>query len=269
MSINMDKFAIRIHTDEFRFRCARGIHEHTGKEFHLHHEIFFLLDGEAELFSELGKIKLAPGTLVIVPKENLHQFFYIGNERDYFRCTFSFGSIEEFSELISSRMQKITVFQTDSLSELSFLFEKAKTLTFSARSIEEKRILLKAYLIEILVHLDITSEMTQDTAFLLSPITQKAIAYINQNIAADLSLASLSEYLHISESHLSHVFKADIHLPIHKYVQQKRLLLANDKILNSVPSVVAAAECGYHDYSNFYLQYKKYFGTAPSQSTKN
>jgi len=263
----MDKFAIKIHTNEIRFRYARGVHEHTGKEFHPHHELFFLFDGDAELFTEFGKIKLAPGTLVIVPKEHFHQFSNTGNETDYLRCTFSFGNIQEYSELIFSRIQQVTVFQTDSSSELAFLFERSKSLAFSARNLEEKRILLKAYLAEILIHLDEATKTPLETTFSLSPITKKAIAYINRHIAEDLSLTTLAEHLNVSVSHLSHVFKADIHLSIHKYVQQKRLILANDKILNSIPSAVAAAECGYHDYSNFYQQYKNYFGIAPSQST--
>ena len=259
----MEKFSIRIHTDEFRFRYARGVHEHTGKEFHPYHEIFFLLNGEAEFVSEQGKNKLTPGTTMIVPRESFHQFINTGNETDYFRCTFSFGEIAEFSELINKKFRKIMFLNDNIISEI---FVKAKDITSSTKSQLEKKILLKAYLAEILVHMDDRSESLPDADSLLSPITKNAIAYINQNIAEDLSLCSLSERLHVSASHLSRVFKTDMHLSIHKYIQQKRLILANEKILHSASAIQAAAECGYHDYSNFYMQYKKYFGVAPSQS---
>ena len=262
----MDKFQIRIDTDEFRFRYAKGVIEETGKEFHPHHEIFFLFDGEVELFSEIGKIKLFPGTLIIVPKEHLHQFINTGNETDYLRCTFAFENIEEYSDLINCKLKRLTVFQINSASELSSLFEKAKSLVFSDRTITEQKILLKAYLAEILVHLDSESQAAPNEFFILSPLVKQAIAYINRNIATDLSLNVLAKQLHVSASHLSHIFKSEIRMPIRKYIIQKRLLLANEKIMHSIPASTAAAECGFHDYSNFYQQYKKYWGVAPSQS---
>ena len=58
-------------------------------------------------------------------------------------------------------------------------------------------------------------------------------------------------------SYLSHVFKNDLHISIHKYVLEKRLILANKKIRQSVNPTVAASECGFADYSAFYRQYKK------------
>ena len=44
---------------------------------------------------------------------------------------------------------------------------------------------------------------------------------------------------------------------------------ANKKIKNSVPRTQAAIECGFHDYSGFYKQYKKMFGVVPRECKKS
>ena len=55
-------------------------------------------------------------------------------------------------------------------------------------------------------------------------------------------------------------------MSIHKYVLEKRLILENKKIRQSVNPTVAASESGFADYSGFYRQYKKMFGVSPAKS---
>lgn len=76
----------------------------------------------------------------------------------------------------------------------------------------------------------------------------------------------LSEKMHVSPSYLSHVFEKDLQISLHKYVLEKRLILANKKIKQSVNPTIAASECGFGDYSGFYRQYKKMFGVSPTKT---
>ena len=39
-----------------------------------------------------------------------------------------------------------------------------------------------------------------------------------------------------------------------------------EKISSGTPAVIAASECGFNEYSNFYRQYKKIFGISPSNT---
>lgn len=259
----MDKFAIRLQTEQILFRYARGVYEQKEKEFHTQHELFFLLEGETEFISEAGRKRLAPGTLVLVPKDTFHQFITLGDENAYTRCVFKLGALEDLEELIRSKLDGIRFIQN---TEITGLFARLQALCTSAQSRLEKSILLKAYLAQVLVHInDASAEPVNSTSF-LSPITKKAIQYIRDHIGESLTLQVIAHRLHISASHLSHQFKADMQIPLHKYILNKRLILANKKILHSTPPVQAAEECGFHDYSNFFVQYKKRFGYPPSQS---
>lgn len=259
-----DKFSIRIQTDEIRFRYARGMPVQE-REFHTQHEIFFLIKGELDVISEMGRKKIMPDTALIIPKGVFHQFAHGLAEQDCERCVFKMREIKEFSELIEAKFHRIQLVKNAAITEV---FRQLQAMAQSDRTQGEKQILLKAYLAQILVFLDCRQEESQDASTLLSPITREAIDYISRNIRSNLTLQTISEQLHISSSHLSHIFKVDMHFSIHKYILNKRLILANEKIVHGVSPVEAAASCGFRDYSNFYLQYKKRFDRAPSVVSK-
>ncbi len=262
----MRKFAIRLHTEQILFKYARGIYEQREKEIHTRHELFFLMDGQAEFISEFGHKKIAPGTLVVVPKETFHQFVTQGDETAYTRCVFKFAAPTDLEELIQLKCGGIRFIED---AEIAGFFEKLKGLCTSDHSQLEKQILLKSYLAQVLVSIkDADATPADDTAF-MSTTTKKVIQYIRGHIADDLTLQNIAEQLHISTSHLAHQFKKEMQMPLHKYVLNKRLTLAHKKISQHVPATRAAEECGFRDYSNFFVQYKKQFGHPPSHHKPN
>jgi len=259
----MDKFAIRLHGDQILFRYARGIHELGEREIHTQHELFFLLEGETEFISEMGHKRLTPGTLVLVPKDTFHQFIVLGDESRYTRCVCKFGAIEDLNELICQKLQRVRFIHNG---EIPDLFAKLQNLCVSRKSQLETSVLLKAYLAQILVHVNDSSAEPVSCDLFLSPITEKAIQHVRDHIGECLPLESIANFLHVSTSHLSHQFKADMQISLHKYILNKRLILANQMILHSILPIQAAEECGFRDYSNFFVQYKKHFGYPPSRS---
>ena len=84
-----------------------------------------------------------------------------------------------------------------------------------------------------------------------------------------ITVAKISETLNVSKSCVAHIFKKEMNISIYKYILEKRLILAHNKILDGMPATLVALECGFSDYSGFYKQYKKMFNTAPSYSKKD
>lgn len=252
-----------IRTKDILFRYARGIQEPPRKESHIQHEIFFLLKGEAELISESGRKTLTSHTLAVIPGETFHQIIPGSRGADYCRCVFKMEKIGEFAELIQIVFQKVRILYDSRITEI---FLKLEELALSGRSRMEEEILVKAYLAQLLVLInDNAKEQLEIEAFQV-PVTREVIAYINRNLDKDLSLEVLADRFHVSSSYLSGVFKKDMHVSVHKYIMEKRLIMANEKIRKGAAPVKVAMECGFFDYSNFYIQYKKRFGAAPSRS---
>lgn len=258
--LSRNKFAAQIQTKEILFRCARGVYEQSEKEFHMKHEMIFLLEGEAEFVSEYGRMKLTPHTGILIPGGTIHQCIYPTDEESLLRCGFQFGEVSELSELIGQKCEQIMLLKNERISEL---FLQLAQLPFQRISQVEKELMLKAYLVMVLVHINRNAE---EAVAKLSSITDSAISYINDNLKKELSLQILSEQLHVSSSYLSHTFKNDMKISVHKYILNRRLVQAQRLLQQAYSPAQAAEECGFRDYSNFYLQYKKRFGAAPSQA---
>lgn len=91
------------------------------------------------------------------------------------------------------------------------------------------------------------------------------VAYINENLAEDLTLDRLAEVCYISKSYLSHQFKQYTGLSIYQFIIKKRLTVARNMIQEGTPVTEACMTCGFSDYSNFHRSFKKEFGVSPKE----
>ena len=89
--------------------------------------------------------------------------------------------------------------------------------------------------------------------------------YISDNLSESLDIKSLAEIVHISSSGITHMFKKEFGIPIHKYIMQKRLIYAKRLIEKGEQLSKICADAGFKDYSSFYKAYTNYFGYAPSK----
>ncbi len=255
----MEEFAKFIKTDEIKFKHAKGMRDIIGNEMHSYHEIFFFIGGNAEFISEHGHQKLLPNTTVVIPKETFHCFSVIGEEKHYQRLVFNFDKVSELNDLIENNLSQISLIYDERLTQY---FKELIALTNSDFTTREKEVLLKSIFAQILIHLKKQEPISINPN--ISALTKKTLAFIHNNLSASLTVESISKTIFVSPSYLAHVFKKDLRIPIHKYVLEKRLITADKMIKNRILPTRACIECGFTDYSGFYLQYKKMFGVPPS-----
>ncbi|MBQ8817376.1 MAG: helix-turn-helix transcriptional regulator [Clostridia bacterium] len=254
-----EEFAKFVVTNEIKFKYAKGMRDITGKEIHIYHEIFFFIGGDAEFISEQGSTKLSPFTTIIVPKNTFHCFIVHGEEKDYCRCVLNFENVSNVEEIINEKLKNIFITKDKTIELLFLQMREIHSLPLSQT---EKEILLKSYFSQLIVFLKGQEEPAFEIP--VNPVTEKAITYINQNIGKQLTVQQIAKAQHISESYLAHIFKKDMHIPIYKYILEKRIFLADKKIKCNIPATQAAIECGFQDYSGFYKHYKKIFGMPPT-----
>lgn len=94
------------------------------------------------------------------------------------------------------------------------------------------------------------------------------INYINGNLTEDLSVERLASLFFLSKYYLMHRFKAQTGFTLHRYILQKRLMMANTFLKQGEPATEACARCGFGDYSSFVRAFKKMFGLAPKKHLK-
>lgn len=98
-----------------------------------------------------------------------------------------------------------------------------------------------------------------------NPTVRQIIGQISQNLSGDLSVETLAKIANTSPSCLTHNFKSEMGISLHRYIVQKRMMYARERIKSGEMPSEIAVDCGYNDYSSFYKAYIKYFGEAPTR----
>ncbi len=90
------------------------------------------------------------------------------------------------------------------------------------------------------------------------------IEYINRNLGKELSIDLLADHFYVSKYHMMRVFKNETGYSIHKYITEKRVLMARTLIMGGMQATSACIECGFNDYSSFSRAFKNQLGVLPS-----
>ena len=246
-----------IKTNKTIFKYAKGRSVESGKEFHVYHEIILFLDGDAEFISEDIHLPIKPGTLLVIPKETYHQIIIHGNHENYCRCVIHFHDSPEFLDFFCEKKLSQAIIAADK--DIRFLFDK---LINASRENGNK--ILDAALTLLF------NEIAEKSNVFASENIQNlyvkhAVDYINHNINQKITINEIAKECMISPSSLSHVFKKEMNIPLHKFIIKKRLINAYHRIMSGEATTTVAIECGFNDYSGFYKQYKKMFNVTPSQ----
>ncbi|MBP1966748.1 response regulator [Paenibacillus aceris] len=96
--------------------------------------------------------------------------------------------------------------------------------------------------------------------------TQKAMAYIQQNLGNDVGLQQVAKFVHLHPNHLSEVFKKEAGITFGDYVTRQRINRAME-ILTGSPAKIAeiAGAVGFEDIKYFSQVFKKFTGKTPSE----
>ena len=246
-------------SDAFTVKYAKGPSDRHGKEFHAYHEIIYFLGGTGEFICDDFRVGLRQNQIMIIPKARYHQLCMTGNEEDYHRCVIHFDNIPSLHELTDKVLDKITVFDADIT--MCALLDRVIELT---KHTKNESIAGNVVFAVVILLLEKTLQKGNRTRVMnIEPLSHQCLALINRNLCGSLSVSFLAERLNLSPSALSHIFKKEMHISVYKYILEKRLVLAHEKILAGSRATEAAWECGFHDYSGFYKQYKKMFGVPP------
>ena len=254
-------FSQYIHAECGSFKHARGISARVGREFHIYHEIILFLDGDAEFVSEEQRIRLAAPVLIVIPSQTYHQMVIHGEQECYYRCVLQFdgetgGPADGLGQLSGVRMLAVD-------GEIRYLFDKLiQTANEGADSGGQ---ILNAVLV-LLVDLILRRKDATGEEAAQNETVRRAVEYINANMAGELTIQAVAQACSVSPSSLSHIFRKEMCISLHKFIVKKRLIHARQRICAGEPATVAALESGFQDYSGFYKQYKKMFGALPSRT---
>ena len=99
-------------------------------------------------------------------------------------------------------------------------------------------------------------------------LLDRAMAFIEENLAEKITLADAARHLYVSESTVSQTFRYKMGVSFHQCLTQRRLIEAKQLILRDILLEDVGMAVGFPDYSTFYRAFKKEFGISPRQYRK-
>lgn len=94
---------------------------------------------------------------------------------------------------------------------------------------------------------------------------KRLIDYVQENYNEEISVTSASEFLGVSESYLSRLFRSETSYSFHEYLTVYRMKIACDMLIDSDTKIYEVANAvGYRDQRYFSIVFKKYFGMTPN-----
>lgn len=129
------------------------------------------------------------------------------------------------------------------------------------------KLLSKTLFIQLIIYLNrlyMGEDYLKDSkALKYDPQIDSLLKYINENLNKKLSIEELAQKFYLSRYYLMHKFKEETGYTIHSYINQKKLIMAAERIREGQDINKAAYDCGFTDYSTFLRAFKKMFNKSP------
>lgn len=264
--------------EDFRlFHVRDKVELELNYHYHEFDKIVVFLSGKVTYVVESKAYFLDPWDILLVPHGQIHRPIIDASQTyeriilwinaDYLKAN-SIGGDDLRQCFARAEEKQFALIRPDSTARVN-LMKLLKGVESSMNSNEfGSEVMHRTSFLQFLVELNriALGDATEKDAdaFRSDPKLDEIIAHINANLHSDLSLDTIARDFYISKSYLMHKFKETTGCPVHRYIQQKRLMLSADLIREGMPVVDAAAKCGYGDYSAFLRAFKKLFGVNPS-----
>ncbi len=100
-------------------------------------------------------------------------------------------------------------------------------------------------------------------------LTNDALAYIHMHLESKLSADHIAEALHYSSSHLQHVFKKTMNVPLMTYIKQVKIEYAHILLDMNLTVSEIASLLHFYDSAHFIKTFKTFTGQTPMAYRNN
>lgn len=271
----MTTFA-NIYNNKLQFAYSKGNEASDRFQIHCHNifEIYYFIEGNVDYLVEGKLFHPTPHSLLLLSPHVFHGV-RVNSKEAYIRFVIEFSpdlvSIERRNLLLSifpdnkKFSQKEVYYEhTDDFCLHSF-FEAMVDCSKQQATICEQ--LFPIYLEALLAQLNVMcrtlspTQIENNTSSNISDI----ITFLNEHLTENISLNMISEKFFISKHYLNRVFRKATGTTIVDYLIYKRVIYAQQLLMNGNSAANAAVMSGFHDYSAFYRAYHRITGHAPSK----
>ena len=254
--------------------------EENRKEVALHHhdfyEIYFFVSGNVSYNIESRSYRLSPGDVLLINPQELHQPVFPPEKQHYERYVLwiSESFLQQFvlpgqdmSRCFDTGLPGHTnLIRFDGVTRelLTYLFQQLVREQDSGEYASELCCLsLLAQLLVLVNRTALRAGREPEPRENADSVVYRILSYISSHYSEDLSLDFLANEFFISKYHLSREFSRVVGTSVHRYIVQKRLIMARQMMAAGTSTSEVSQLCGFGDYSNFYRAFTNEYQISP------
>lgn len=247
--------------------------------YHDCYELIFYVSAKIEVYLDDVHYSINSHDLLIIPPRKIHKIIY-AERCNYIRYVFYFTQEQIQNAFLPSMIQKALFLFRDrgqhklSLSAHNYIkinnvfqnmYEHIKEMSAA------NYYLITNYASILLQELYLLYGDIPDSSKerILTPVEQ-ILNYINENYSQQITLDNLAEKYFLNKSYICRIFRKTMGISLVTYLQYKRILEAQNMLLNSDKSIIdIAMDCGFSNVQHFYRVFKKITNLTPSEYKKH
>jgi AraC-like DNA-binding protein len=269
-----------IETDKAFFEYSYSSKANPNYQIHCHniYEIYYFIEGDVDYLVEGKQYHPTPHSIILLSPHVFHGV-RVNSDKPYRRFAFHFHPdilhIERRNLLLSAfpghekhSVKEVYYENTDAYRLFSFFEAFIDCSKQSSALIQQ---LLPIYTEGLLAQLTIMSQTlcpVQKNENISNTITD-IITYLNDHLTEPITLDQLSDQFFISKYYLNRAFRKATGTTVGDYLIYKRVIFAQQLLINGYSAIEAAQKSGFNDYSAFYRAYRKHLGHSPVQDRRD
>lgn len=240
--------------------------------FHMHvhneYEIIYVVSGDCSYVLEDKIFKLKKNNLIVISPGKYHFLQIDGSSTTYERYNILIDPLTQTANNIDS-LENFELLDCTNDSLITDIFKRLDYY-YNELNSDQFADILGSIMKELVYCINIhKSNLQHVDAHTQNAIVTKILAYIEQHLTTLSGIKEVAEANYVSDAYLFRLFKKHLKISPHKYVNDKRLILAQKMIRLGTRPTVAYEKCGFSGYTTFFKSYVKYFGHAPSADFTN
>ena len=259
----------------FSYNESESVTDRHDLHCHNFYEIYFFIAGDVDYLVEGHRYRPTPGSILLLSPHVFHGV-KIEKNQIYKRI-----SVHFHPDILSAQRQEFLLSAFPSLQQVhqkQIFYENTErfALDFFFHSLLdciEMPDKLQKQLLPIRIE-SLLSQVVSMTETLSLPAANAAAArsegtiaelirYLNSHLNEDITLDQLSSRFFISKHHLNKVFRNAAGTTVMDYLLHKRIIAAQQLLINGASAQDACLQTGFHDYSAFYRSYTRILGHSP------
>ena len=221
--------------------------------------LYYVVDGMAEVYTDEGTTHLTPGNLYMLPvgyslayncRDSMEKLYFLIKLENRYGTEVLRGIDKILSTEVSmAHIQKLLNLYTED----------------SVVGRGRLQAMLQTDIFDLLAKNNIEIQNRR-----LSDVIQRAIAFIEENLSASLTVKTVADNTFISSANLSHKFKAEMGISVSQYIDGMVMYQAEQLLINTEwPLSKISTELGFYDQFYFSRRFKEKHTISPLKYRKS